>query len=161
MGDLLVKLYDLPPLEPALERIRPTGIRLHRPIAPERYLVVNWVADQFNTRWGAEASMAFSGHPISCFVALDENADIVGFACYNTTFKGFFGPTGVTEECRGKGVGTALMIRALHALRDDGHAYGIIGGSGADDYYIQMVKAIPIADSDPGPYGGRIRFDKG
>ena len=104
--------------------------------------------------------MAFSGQPISCFVALDENSDIQGFACYNTTFKGFFGPTGVTEACRGNGVGTALMIRAMHSLHEDGHAYGVIGGSYADDYYIQTVNAIPIEDSDPGPYGGRIQYKR-
>ncbi|MDB4662860.1 GNAT family N-acetyltransferase [Verrucomicrobiales bacterium] len=154
--DLLVKLYDLPPLEPALVRVEQSGARIHRSIAPERAAVVRWVTENFNERWASEVEMAFSGHPISCFVALDQQSDIIGFACYNSTFKGFFGPTGVDTKWRGNCIGTALLIRSLHALRDDGHAYGIIGWSALDDFYKTTVGAIPIPDSEPGPYGGRI-----
>lgn len=157
MSDLLVKLYELPPLAPVLARAEQSGVRLRRPLAPERYLVVNWVAQHYGNRWGSEAAMAFSGHPISCFLAVNAGDEIVGFACYNATYKGFFGPTGVLGNWRGKGVGTSLLIRSLHALADDGHAYAIIGGSGADDYYRQTVGAIPVEGSSPGPYRGILK----
>ncbi len=156
--DLLVKLYDLPPLAPAMERVVAAGIRIHRPIAPERAAVMRWVTEHFNERWAGEVAMSFAGQPVSCFVALDQQSDIVGFACYNSTFKGFFGPTGVETSQRGNGIGTALLLRSLHALHDDGHAYGIIGWSSLDEFYKTTVGAIPIPDSEPGPYGGRIRI---
>ena len=158
--DLLVKLYELPPFEPAIEKVEAAGARIHRPFGPERSAVAGWVAANFNERWSSEAEMAFScGNPVTCFVALDGNSDIIGFACYNTTFRGFFGPTGVANEWRGRGIGTALLIRSLHAIRDDGHAYGIIGFSALDKFYQDTVGALPIPDSEPGAYGGRIRFD--
>ena len=154
MGDLLVKLYTLPDLEPALARARESGIEIRRPLAPERYAVVNWVAQQYGDRWGSEVAMAFSGHPITCFIAVNGGGDIIGFACYDATFKGFFGPTGVLENWGGRGIGTALLIRSLCALKDEGYAYAVIGAVGPSEFYEQVVGAIPIADSDPGPYAG-------
>ncbi|MEM6278902.1 MAG: GNAT family N-acetyltransferase [Verrucomicrobiota bacterium] len=153
MADLLVKLYDLPE---DLPRECPP-FRLHRPLAPERRTVVKWVDENFGERWASEVELAFSGHPIQCFVALDKGSDLVGFACYDTSFRGFFGPVGVSESCRGKGVGTALMALALDAMADMGYAYAVIGYSGVDDYYEKTVGAVPITDSNPGPYRNWIR----
>jgi GNAT superfamily N-acetyltransferase len=42
--------------------------------------------------------------------------------------RGFFGPAGVAESARGFGLGKALLMKALEALREIGHAYAIIGG---------------------------------
>ena len=156
MSDLLVKLYTLPELEPVVERARESGVEIRRPLAPERYAVVNWVAAKYGDRWGSEVAMSFSGHPISCFVAVNGGGDIIGFACYDATFKGFFGPTGVLENWGGRGIGTALLIRSLYALKDEGHAYAVIGAVGPSEFYEQVVGAIPIPDSSPGPYEGMI-----
>lgn len=157
MADLLVKLYDLPDPAAAYRRVEQAGYRIARPMAPERSLVVDWIAGEFGTRWGDEAATAFSGQPIRCFVASDTDSRIVGFACYDVTFRGFFGPSGVSESFRGSGIGTALLLRSLHAMAESGYAYAVIGYSGADDYYRQVVGAIPIEGSDPGPYGNWLR----
>lgn len=156
MSDLLVKLYALPPLEPVIRRAEESGVTIRRPMTPERYAVVNWVAQNYGDRWGSEVAMAFSGHPITCFMAVNGGGDIIGFACYNATFKGFFGPTGVLENWGGRGIGTALLIRSLYAMKDDGHAYAIIGGAGPSEFYEEVVGAIVVPDSTPGPYEGII-----
>ncbi|MEM9017928.1 MAG: GNAT family N-acetyltransferase [Verrucomicrobiota bacterium] len=153
MGDLLVKLYDLPDNLPR----KAPSFCIKRPMAPERSLVVGWMRDHFGERWASEVEVAFSGHPIRCFVALDEESELVGLACYDTSFRGFFGPIGVSETCRGKGLGTALLARSLDALAEAGYAYAIIGYSGADDYYMRTVGAVPIPGSEPGPYRNWIR----
>ncbi|MEM6278877.1 MAG: GNAT family N-acetyltransferase [Verrucomicrobiota bacterium] len=153
MSDLLVKLYDLPG---DLSR-ECSPFRIHRPLSPERRTVVKWVHHHFGERWASEVELAFSGQPIQCFVALDENSDLVGFACYDTSFRGFFGPLGVSEPYRGKGLGTALMACAFDAMAGMGYAYAIIGYSGADEYYEKTVGAIPIPNSTPGPYRNWIR----
>ncbi len=156
MADLLVKLYDLPPLQHAIDRVAEAGIIIKRPLVIERHLLVTWVEDRFGKCWADEVRMAFSSQAISCFIALDKEASIVGFSCHNTTFKGFFGPTGVDESARGKGIGSALLLRSLHAMSEDGYAYAVIGYSDADEYYRKTVGAIPIPDSSPGPYRDRI-----
>ena len=152
MGDLLVKLYDLPEFD--FEKLE--GISIQRPLAADRKRVVKWVEKNFRDRWASEVEMAFSQHPLTCFIALGEGGKLLGFACYNTSFNGFFGPTGVDETARGRGIGTALLIRTLHALREAGYAYGIIGYSGADEYYQKTVGAIPIENSEPGAYQGWV-----
>ena len=53
---------------------------------------------------------------------------MLGFACYDTTHKNFFGPTGVDAAKRGQGIGTALLLATLHAMREAGYMYAIIGG---------------------------------
>lgn len=157
MGDLLVKLYDLPDAQAAMASVEAAGFLIKRPLSPERKFVVDWVGEHFSQRWASEVEMAFSGHPITCFVALDAESRLAGFACYDTSFRGFFGPTGVIESSRGKGVGTALLLRTLTAMEDVGYAYAIIGYSGANEYYQKTVGAIPIEDSEPGPYRGWIQ----
>ena len=156
MADLLVKLYQLPPLEPAIARAAGGDVRIHRAQAFERHRVIEWVEDKFGSTWADEVRMAFAGHPISCLTALDAAGHIIGFACYDATFRGFFGPTGVASACRGKGVGTALMLKCLHSMRDLGHAYAIIGAVSSVDYYQKTVGAVEIADSTPGAYMTRI-----
>ena len=156
MADLLVKLYQLPPLEAAVARVAESEVRIHRAQAFERHRVIEWVEANFRPTWADEVRMAFASHPISCITALDAAGHIIGFACYDATFRGFFGPTGVASTCRGKGIGTALMLKCLHSMRDLGHAYAIVGAASSLEYYEKTVGAIEIADSTPGAYKTRI-----
>lgn len=153
MGDLLVKLYALPDSGPALERVRTAGYDIRRPLPHERRAIVRWVERHFGERWAGEAETALSRVPATCHVAVDAAGEIHGFACHDVTFRGFFGPAGVNEASRGKGLGTALLLRALHSLAAAGYAYAVIGGSGDDDFYAKAAGAVAIADSEPGPYG--------
>lgn len=154
MGDLLVKLYG-----PPQEFSPPAGVTIQRPLAPDRKRLAGWVDQHFGDRWASEVEVAFSGHPITCLMAHIGDGSPLGFACYDTSFRGFFGPLGVVESARGKGIGTALLRRGLAAMFDAGYAYAVIGYSGADDYYRETVGAIPIPDSEPGPYRGWIKRD--
>jgi len=151
MPDLLVKLYDLEKLDISLNL--PEQVSIKRPIGPEKKAVVEWVEKNFGKLWASECDVAFSKTPISCFVAyLKDTKEIVGFSCYDTTARGFFGPTGVIEKYRGKGIGKALLIYALKDMLNVGYAYAIIGDAGPVEYYQKIVKAIIIEDSTPGIY---------
>ncbi|HHW12752.1 MAG TPA: GNAT family N-acetyltransferase [Firmicutes bacterium] len=151
MPDLLVKLYELPALAPLQERLLAAGIKLRHPLAFEKKAVVEWVNREFGAEWASECEVAFARQPISCFIAV-QDGKIIGFACYDVTAKGFFGPTGVTAEARGQGVGRALLLAALHGLAEMGYAYAIIGGAGPVDFYRKAVGAIEIEGSEPGIY---------
>lgn len=156
MPDMLVKLYTLPPLEPELRQQAEQGVVIRRAIAPEMHHVLNWVRAHFSEFWVSETSATFGHQPIGCFLAV-EGEELLGFACINATAKGFFGPTGVSEAARGRGVGRALLIAALHDLRAQGYGYGIIGGVGPADFYARVVGAVMIDDSAPGIYDGMLR----
>lgn len=147
MPDMLVKLYDLPALEPAMARQRSLGIRVRRCMPPEKHIVLRWIREHFSEYWVSEADVGFSVHPTTVLLA-HRGDQMLGFACYDTTHKNFFGPTGVDAAERGKGIGTALLLATLHAMRDAGYMYAIIGGAGPVGYY-EKVGAAVIPDSEP------------
>lgn len=158
MPDLLVKLYTLPALEPILTEQRAQGIEIRRAIAPEKHLVVNWVKRVFGQGWANEVDVAYSQAPISCLLAT-ESERMIGFACYDATCRGFFGPTGVAETLRGRGTGKALLLACLHTMRTVGYGYAIIGAAGPVDFYEKVVGAIQIPDSWPGVYQGMLKAE--
>lgn len=147
MPDMLVKLYDLP----ALQTVLTDGISIRAALAPEKRLVVEWVRRLFGNGWASETEVSFSRTPVSCFIAV-KGQEIRGFACYDAIKPNFFGPTGVDEQQRGKGIGRALLLATLHAQAAQGYAYSIIGGVGPAEFYRKTVAAIMIEGSDPGVY---------
>lgn len=148
---MLVKLYELPALEPALTVCRVQDIVVRGALAPERPPLMRWLGDHF-PYWVEEVDATFARMPVSCILALRDR-EILGFACYDAIRKNFFGPTGVVESERCKGVGRALLLAALHAQRAQGYAYAIIGGVGPAEYYAKAVGAMLIDGSTPGIYG--------
>ncbi len=151
MPDMLVKLYGLPDLHEQLKKIEGQGSLIRRPNPWEKVILIDWVCGHFSSGWGFECETAFSARPPSCFMAVQKDA-LIGFACYDCTRKNFFGPTGVAENARSKGVGLALLLSCLHAMRDNGYAYAIIGGVGPAEYYSKTVGATLIEGSSPGIY---------
>ncbi|HWA20505.1 MAG TPA: GNAT family N-acetyltransferase [Devosia sp.] len=155
MPDLLIRLYDLPVFD-AEARVSAAGITIRRPIAPERQVVLDWVNEQFSEGWVSEAAVGLSQMPATVFIATHHD-NLVGFACYDTTAKGFFGPTGVDKNMRSKGIGEALLITTLRAMREAGYAYGVIGDPGPVEFYRKRLDALEIPKSKPGHYAGMLR----
>ena len=155
MADLLVRLYDLPVFE-AEQKVRDTGIVLRRGLPFERHVILDWIRKHFSEPWVSEAALALSQQPPTIYVAVRENA-LLGFACYDTSAKGFFGPTGVDEAERGKGIGEALLIVTLKGMREAGYAYGVIGDPGPVAFYQKRLDAMEIPKSKPGIYAGMLR----
>jgi predicted N-acetyltransferase YhbS len=155
MPDMLVRLYALPPLEPLLEHQRAQNITVRRALPPEMHVVLAWVREAFEENWVSECAAAFARSPSAVFIAIYAGQP-VGFAAYDATAKGMFGPTGVSPSMRGKGTGKALLVMTLHDMHAQGYAYGVIGGVGPAAFYTKAVGAVMIADSTPGIYGGLL-----
>jgi GNAT superfamily N-acetyltransferase len=155
LPDLLVSLYNdrLSDLE---KKTRSVDAIIRPVLAPEMQLVVDWVGENFSQNWASEASVAVTRQPSACLVAVVEGR-LVGFACYDTTARGFFGPTGVHTDSRGKGIGAALLSASLRAMKCAGYAYAIIGDAGPIDFYADAVGAITIPAPDKGIYEGMLR----
>ena len=112
MSDMLVKLYDLPDVEVLIKRLKDREIVIRIAMPYEKHDVVEWVKNMFGAGCASECDVAFSNHPISCLIAT-ETGKIISFACYDSTCKNFFGPTGVAEIKRGNGIGKALFLACL------------------------------------------------
>ena len=149
MPDMLVNLLKLPPLEPAMQEMGDAGIIIRRAQPFEITPVRAFIKTNFSVAWADEVSVGFASKPISVFIAT-RGKEIVGFAAYECTRRSFFGPTGVTENAQGRGIGNALLLACLWGLREMGYVYGVIGGAGPVEFYQKPVGAVVISNSDPG-----------
>ena len=148
---MLVNLLKLPPLEPLIANLSEQGVNLRRAQPFEITPVREFIEESFSIAWADEIWIGFANKPVSVFIATREGR-VIGFAGYECTRKTFFGPTGVVESERGRGIGKALLVAALWGLRELGYVYGIIGGVGPMEFYREAVGAFVIPDSEPGIY---------
>ncbi|WP_417310442.1 GNAT family N-acetyltransferase [Devosia sp.] len=152
--DLLVNLHSRR-LDALKDRVGDvTEIRVALP--PELHIVTDWVRTHFSAYWVSEVTVAMAHQPPGCLIAVVDG-ELAGFACYDATARGFFGPTGVSERYRGRKLGLALLYHALMAMRAQGYAYAIIGAVGPVAFYADAVGAVPIPSENEDIYQGLLR----
>lgn len=170
MPDMLVKLYTLPDPTPHLARLRETGVEIRQGAPPEQRVVSKWVGHHFEESWAAGCEVALLRLPVSCYIAVEMSPGnrsgddpyalppevLLGFACYDVDVKGMFGPMGVRDDHRGRGIGTALLLTCLHAMKAERYAYAIIGWVGPTEFYANTVGATIIEGSEPGIFRGPL-----
>ena len=154
MHDMLVKLYELPGLAAALDAMSARGISGAQGAGAGDACRDRLGADNFPGS-AAEVGIACGRLPAACFIAVRDRR-LLGFACHDATAPNFFEPKAVVAEERGAGWGGRCCSAALHAQRERGYAYAIIGGVGPAEFYAKCVGAIPIRDSTPGIYAGML-----
>lgn len=157
MPDMIVNLYDLASVTPEVETLRTAGVTCRRAESYERSAVLAFVRQHFPA-WADETLVGFAAVPPTVYIATEAGA-VLGFACYNVTRPDYFGPTGVDERQRGRGIGRVLLLQCLEALKAEGYAYAIIGGVGPAGFYEKAAGATLIPGSEPGIY--RDRLDRG
>jgi len=170
MTDMLVKLYVLPPLTPRLTALGQTGVEIRRPDLSEKHILAAWVRQHFSDVWAVGCEVALEQRPVSCYIAVEKSRAYVpsenlyhlpdevllGFACYDVASRGMFGPLGVREDDRRRGIGTALLLTCLHAMKEEGYAYAVIGWVSSVEFYAQAAGATVIPDSEPGIFRGKL-----
>jgi ribosomal protein S18 acetylase RimI-like enzyme len=156
MADMLIKLYEIETGGSFEAEQKALGIELRKPIGPEKNAIIAWVYDRFGDGWASEVEVALSNQPRTCFVAV-KDSKMIGFACYDATALGFFGPMGVAKSHRQKGTGKALLNACLLDMKNKGYGYAVVGGVTDTDFYKHTVAALEIPDSEPGIYRSRIK----
>jgi predicted N-acetyltransferase YhbS len=157
--DLLVNLYSKR-LDELGKRVQNVDATIRVALPPELHFVQKWVREAFSEYWVSELTVAMAHQPPGCLIAIVDG-EIVGFACYDATARGFFGPTGVAESQRGKKIGQALLYHTLVAMKAQGYAYAVIGGVGPVEFYANAVGAVPIPADENDIYTGLLRVKPG
>lgn len=122
------------------------NIKIVRMLHCRKQKLLDYIAQHFSENWRSEVEDGFVMPNPTVFGTV-RDGEIVGFAAYNVTAHGFFGPLGVSESARGQGIGRRLILRALTALKHDGYPYSIIGDAEeAVDFYKQFLP-IEIIES--------------
>lgn len=159
MPDMLVKLYNLPLDFDSISQVAENGVVIRKPIGPEKHIIIDWIREHFGERWASEFDVTMGHPPFTSFVAI-RDGELLGFSCYDATGLGLFGPTGVREDQRGKGIGKALLLAALMDMKLKGYAYAIIGSVGPAEFYEKVCGATIIPDSTPSIWANPIKRNK-
>ena len=146
--DMITPLLAVPPAAPHVERLRGEGITVRRAKVWEQVQLREFIAQHLSPHWVDEAGIGFSNKPISVFVAF-HGVRMIGFAAYECTYRGVFGPIGVEEPYRKQGVATALLLRCLESMREMGYIYAIIGQAGPRLFFEKACGAISVPEDWP------------
>jgi len=156
MPDMLVNLLKLAPFKSLVKKLAEQDVNIRRAQPFEITPVRDFIETNFSVTWADEISIGFANKPVTVYIATRAGR-VIGFAGYECTRKAFFGPTGVAEKERGRGIGKALLVASLWSLRELGYVYGIIGGVGPIEFYREAVGAFVIPDSEPGIYADLLK----
>ncbi len=142
---------------------RPDDPTTRRPTHEESPRVLAFIETNFGRIWRFEAAKAFDTAIPQMFIT-EENDTITGFDRRITGFAvhdvnnrglGFFGPTGVAKELRGRGIGCRLLHASLADLHRLGYPRAVIPWTDAFDFYRKCSGAEPahrfIAFAKPQP----------
>ncbi|PMN64341.1 GNAT family N-acetyltransferase [Enterovibrio norvegicus] len=144
--DYLVPLYNTAFIS---QEYIANEITIRKPIGPEKDTVLSWIEATFSMGWRCEAETAYC-HSNGLYIAL-KGGRICGFASFDGTAKGYFGPMGVSPEWRGCGVGQSLLCVTLRAMQDAGYGYAVIP-TNSHAYYAQYLELFEIPNSEKGIY---------
>jgi mycothiol synthase len=118
----------------------PVGVDLRRVIDDaDAAAVVAFTAAGF-PHWVPELERAIE-HGTAFTAVRDGGGPVVGFACHSVNRRGWFGPTGVDPEVRGRGVGAALLAASCRDLMTAGHQSVEISWIGPVAFYAQTAGA--------------------
>ncbi len=159
MADMLVKLYPLPTAPGLEEKLRAKGITIKKALAPDMSKIVAFTEANGHPGWADEIRVCFMNQPASCYIAVKDK-EIIGFGCYETTARGFFGPTLVKDSERRQGIGKALLLSCLFSLREMGYAYAFIGWPDPDaiHFYQEATGGMMIPGEGHGVYSRMVHL---
>ena len=143
MPDMLVRLTDLPSALEIVAGRSGEHVLIRRAMTYEQGSIVDWIGKTFSATWADECKPAFGSHPVGCFIAA-AGERLAGFCCIDCTLRGFAGPVGVAPRWQGMGIGRALLVAALHAMKAMGYGYSVIGNVAAPEFFAKAVGAVPI-----------------
>ena len=97
----------------------------------DRERVLDFIDRTFGPIWRFEASLG------ATIFSVEHEGKIAGFSTHDANNRGlgFFGPTGVASDLRGRGLGRQLLLASLADLHQHGYRKAIIPWTESIDFY--------------------------
>lgn len=146
MTDMHVDLRRIPGSYPCIVPQQGAGVTVRRGNPSDLSPLRQFVEHAFSRRWADAVELGLARQPSAVFLAARDGR-IVGFAMYDGAYRGYFGPIGVVEDERKKGIGSALLLVSLEAMKAIGYAYAVIGEVGPVEFYEKVCGAHVIPGS--------------
>lgn len=146
MPDIVCPLFDVPDSRPIIAKLAAEGIVIRHARVWEQTPVSAFITQHFSQGWADETLAGFSHQPVTVSIAI-EKGTIIGFAAYDATARAYFGPTGVNEAYRGRGIGKALFYHAMEGLRELGYIYAFIGAPGPIEFYLKATPGLILPEA--------------
>ena len=161
MADMLVKLYPLPTAPGLEEALREKGVTIKKALAPDMSKIIAFTEENGHPGWADEIRVCFMNQPPSIYIAVKDK-QIVGFGCYESTARGFFGPTLVKDSERRQGIGKILLLKCLESLKELGYAYASCDPDRNRKlfFYHEATGGMMIPDDGYGVYSRMIHLDE-
>lgn len=141
--NLIVDLSSIEDPWPLLDSLEDQGIDTIIPVHDCIQIGASWITKTFSGGWAKQFLKSASYDPPRCRLAMKGDR-IIGFAGWDGTAPGLFGPEGVDEAFRGQGIGKALLVSCLSDMARFGYKYAIIWRAGPTDFYARTVGAVPV-----------------
>jgi predicted N-acetyltransferase YhbS len=118
-----------------------TTIRLAEPGEKER--IREFVAGKSGFNWSFEAARAIGPKGSGVWIAEDAG-EIIAFSVFGSLEHHWFGPIGVDEARRKRGLGSVLLFRTLESMKDLGIPRAIVPWTGHLFFYSQVPGVVGL-----------------
>jgi len=112
-------------------------IVFRKPSFAEKSKVQEWIEGRFGKFWTYEVGEAFRAPTPKVWVA-EKGDEILGFSAYSALERYWFGPIGVSDQIKHKGLGTVLLFKTLDSMREEGCSTACIPWTGHLFFYTQV-----------------------
>ncbi|MCL4543811.1 MAG: GNAT family N-acetyltransferase [Chloroflexi bacterium] len=129
-------------LEERLDQLRQHHIEIRRFERDDEGVLDAYLRQYWSPGWRFEGleALHLGSEPVPGFAAWKDGA-IIGFAVYDVTRPGWFGPIGTNPEERSSGVGGALLLQCLRDWQLAGRQRGEIAAIGPLYFYVSTCGA--------------------
>lgn len=133
----LAKFYYLRRVIRIENKLLSEGFTFRKGRSGEAESVSQWVGKTFSPFWRLETLHAFKNRNPSIWLA-EQNNEVVGFSVYLRMGRNEVGPLGVDPRMRRSGIGTVLLFKALHDMKQLGFRYVVIPWTSHLFFYSQV-----------------------
>jgi GNAT superfamily N-acetyltransferase len=134
-------LRELTSTEPDEARLAGEGVTVRRAVPADVPRLVEFALSNWGTGWAGEITHSVGRDGAGCWLAIEADGTLLGFAAYGSSRSSWFGPMGTTPAARGRGIGSVLLRRCLADQRAAGHETAQIGWVGPVPFYSTAVGA--------------------